>query len=147
MCLTGTFTETAGKISLVKGVKRTDAGGRAVKKIFLFAEKVKTAGFAAEIILILSCLIAGWETVRAGKSVRDRYAFLRERGFGKKQAVIKNLTPIILTPLLSALAAVFILYVISVQAGGGLTAFLSTPQTAFVFILSFIPWLFIIYEK
>lgn len=141
------FTETVQKISLIKGIKSVDDGGKAVRNLFKFFEKLKTLIFAAEIILIIVCLIAGFETILEGKEMRNRFMYLRERGFGKETIIMKNLTPIVFIPLISAIVSIFILFVIWKHAGDSLADFLNTTETLAVFLISFFPWFFIISGK
>ena len=135
--------EKLGKISdeinALGEIKYSDTGGKAVKKLFVFASDFKKAVTLITALLLLAILSSAFAAYYSTKYLSEKFNFLSERGIRGKDILLKYAAETIIIPLISLIFSILILLAFRQSNCGNIMVFLTPAQILLIACLSALP--------
>lgn len=132
------FIVISSRIEALHGIKASDSGGSAVKKLFIFASAFQKAVRLITALLLLSALGAALTAAASIKYLSERFQFLAERKLPMRNIILRCAAGIIIIPLSSLILSLLILLAFY-EAGDGVISFLSPAQLLILLLLAALP--------
>ncbi|MEA2082347.1 MAG: hypothetical protein U9O97_06370 [Elusimicrobiota bacterium] len=133
------FGKIAADINAFNKIKYSDTGGKAVKKLFLFASDFKTAVAFITVLLLLSALTAAAAAAASMKYLSEKFRFLSERNISRKDMLLNHAAETVIIPLSALIVSILIMLAVYQARRGDIIFFLTPPQVLLLAVFSAFP--------
>jgi len=134
------YRKISDEISALKEIKYSDAGGKAVKNLFIHADNFKKTVNFITALLLIAALTAAMAALMSTKYLQERFRFFSERGVPYKDILFKYAAETVIIPLSSLIVSILILLAFRQTTGGNIVVFINAPQILLLAVLSALPW-------